>query len=78
MWSRHPDDGHCRYCKRLAFFQLTIDGALSQLNENFSITTYISEVAKTSHYIEEHGLRFYLKLSLLKVFMFYDICFLII
>ena len=29
------------------FFQLTIDGALSQLNENFSITTYISEVAKT-------------------------------
>ena len=47
MWSRHPDDGHCRHCKRLAFFRLTIDGALSQLNENFSITTYISEVAKT-------------------------------
>ena len=70
MWSRHPDDGHCRHCKRLAFFRLTIDGALSQLNENFSITTYISEVAKTNHYIEEHGLHFYLK-----VFMFYDNCF---
>ena len=25
---------------RLAFFRLTIDGALSQLNENFSITTH--------------------------------------
>ena len=47
MWSRHPDDGHCRHCKRLAFFRLTIDGALSPLNENFSITTYINEVAKS-------------------------------
>ena len=47
MWSRHPDDGHCRHCKRLAFFRLTIDGVLSRLSENFSITTYINEVAKT-------------------------------
>ena len=30
---------------------------------------------KLKHYIEEHGLRFYLNLSLLKVFMFYDNCF---
>ena len=29
------------------FFRLTIDGVLSQLNDKFSITTYISEVAKT-------------------------------
>ena len=29
------------------FFRLTIDGVLSQLNDNFSITTCISEVAKT-------------------------------
>ena len=27
--------------------RLTIDGVLSQLSENFPITTYINEVAKT-------------------------------
>ena len=33
---------------------------------------------KVNHDIEEHGLRFYLNFSVLKVFMFYKYCFLLL